>query len=179
MKSLLFSAILVFALSQANAQKVQVADNCETNKGWSGSQPIMVDVTDAKEGSASLKTEGEGPFRFRKGFSTPVNTGLDGKSGYMAFWLYASEVTDFETNPGLLQISSSGKSELNAHHWRLKSLNLQKGWNKVVFELNADSTKGGDFDGSNFNYFMLIQKTATSVVLKIDNIRFAKELKDL
>lgn len=175
----MFTMILTITLFQAKAQKIQMADNCETNKGWNGSQPVMIDEIDAKEGKASLKVEGEGPFRFRKVFSTPVNTGLDGKSGYIIFWLYASEITDFETNPGILQISSSGKSELNAHHWRLKSLNLKKGWNKVVFELNTVSNKGGDFDGTNLNYFMFIQKTATSVILKIDDIRFAKDLKDL
>ena len=177
MKSVLFSALFLLVCAQVNAQKVQIADNCDSEKGWNAN--LTVDRVDFKEGTGSLKVESVSPFLFRKAFTTPVNTGLDGKSGYIGLWLYISDVTDVQANPGMLQIASSGKAELNAHHWSLKSLNLQKGWNKVVFELNASSAKGGDFDGSNLNYFMLMQKTAQPITFKIDNIRFAKNLNDL
>jgi len=176
MKSVLFSALFLFACAQVNAQKVQV-DNCDSEKGWSNS--LTVDHADFKEGTGSLQTESVSPFLFRKVFTTPVNTGLDGKSGYIALWLYISDVAALHENPGSLQISSSNRSQDNAHHWSFKSLKLEKGWNKLVFELNENSATGGDFDGSNLKYFMLMQKTTQPITFKIDDIRFAKNLKDL
>lgn len=180
-KVLLVSAVLVFVLVQVKAQKVVVADNCDSAKEWSSSQmsSLGIDKVDFKEGTGALKTEGEGPFRYRKVFSTPVNTGVEANAGFLGFWLYVSEVEDFQTNPGQLVISSSGKMELNALQWKLNNLNLKKGWNKVALDLSAASVKGGDFDPANLNYFNMLQKTATPVLFKIDNIKFAKSLKDL
>jgi hypothetical protein len=72
---------------KAQSPKVVVADDAEKTSGWSSPQPLTIEKTDFKEGKGALKTEGIGPFRFRKDFAEPVNTGLDGKPGYMGFWL--------------------------------------------------------------------------------------------
>jgi hypothetical protein len=181
MRTLFIAASITLATLSVKAQtsKVVVADDCETTQSWSSAQPITLDNADFKEGKGALKTEGIGPFRFRKAFSTPVNTGLEGKAGYISFWLYVSDVSDIATTPGLLAISSSGKMELNAHHFNFKNLNLKNGWNKMVFQLTDASAKGGAFDDTKMNYFMLFQKTTASTVFKLDHIRFAKDLKDI
>lgn len=49
----------------------------------------------------------------------------------------------------------------------------------MVFQLTEATVKGGTFDDSKMNYFMLYQKTNAATVFKLDNIRFAKNLKDI
>jgi hypothetical protein len=46
-----------------------------------------IDNADFKEGKGSLKVEGLVPFRFKRVWTEPVNTGLGGKPGYVGFWL--------------------------------------------------------------------------------------------
>lgn len=176
-KSILIAALMIGVIVQSKAQTV-VLDRCEDVKGWSGRIPVTLSL-DAKEGKNSLQSEGIADFRFRKVFDNPVNTGLNDKSGYIGFWLFVSDIQALEKSPGVVMISSSGKSDLNAYHLRLRNLNLQNGWNKVVLELSDKFSIGGDFDESNFNYFNLFQKTEIPVILKIDNINFAKNAKDL
>lgn len=176
-KTLLITAFMIGSISQSKAQSL-VLDRCEDLKGWSGRIPVSLS-SDAKEGKYSLQSEGIADFRFRKVFDNPINTGLKDSSGYIGFWLFVSDIQAIEKSPGVLMISSSGKSDLNAYHLRLKDLSLQNGWNKVVLELNKGLSKGGDFDESNFNYFNLFQKTESPVTLKIDNVCFAQNEKDL
>ena len=176
-KSILITAILLGVISQSNAQAV-IADRGEELKGWSGRTPVTLSE-DAKEGKYSLQSEGLGEFRFRKVFEPALNTNLDGKSGFIGFWLFISDAEAVKRSPGFVVISSSGKLELNSHRLSFKDLDLKNGWNKVNLELSEQSNKGGEFDASHFNYFILFQKTDVPVTFKIDNIRFAKDKKDL
>jgi hypothetical protein len=179
MKTIALPFLLFCFLTQTHAQKVQTADACESAAGWTGGQPVTVVESDVKQGKYALQCEGEAPYRFRKLFSPAVNSGLSSDAGYLSFWLFISDVSDLTTSPGLVQIGSAARSELNAHHWQLKNLNLKNGWNKVVLQLSPASAKGGAFDPASFMYFALIQKTTKPVVFKLDDIRFANDVKDL
>jgi hypothetical protein len=68
---------------------------------------------------------------------------------------------------------------LNAHHLWLKDVKIEKGWNKVVLPLTEASAKGGAFDDTKLNYFVLYQKQLHRQYLKLINIRLQREAKDL
>ena len=179
MKSIVLSAALLMAsLTYASAQQAVVIDNCDSKRGWTTRGVITEDPKDIKEGVSSIVSQGEGPFRFRKVFNTPVATGSNGTSGFLSFWLYVDNVDEIKKTPGFVAISSSGKMELEAHRLPLKAVEFKKGWNQVVLELSEKTAKGGVFNG-NLNYFVLVQKAAESTIFKLDDIKFAKDIKEL
>src|SRR5258705_5423742 len=110
-KTIFLSAILIAGLLSTKAQIITI-DNADIKKDWSaGGCVISLDTKDVKEGKAALLSEGEGPYRFRKVFTNPVDIGTDGTTGYLSFWYYIDNIDEVNQNRGFLIISSSGKAE--------------------------------------------------------------------
>lgn len=175
-KVFLLTAIAVFCGTLVvKAQTVSI-DNCDKLSGWSSAgNQISLDTKEFKEGKASLTSEGEKPYRFRKMFSSAVNLGTDGTSGFLSFDLFVADAEEIYIKPGFVTISSSIKAEENAHRWNFKDIELKNGWNKVVLELSHSSAKGGNFDG-NLKYFAIVQRSEKPAIFKLDNIQFQKSI---
>lgn len=177
-KVCLLTAILGFcAILSLKAQTVLI-DNCDKSSGWSSTgNELSVDTKDFKEGKGSLTSEGDKPYRFRKMLSSRIDLGTDGTSGFLTFDLFVADADEVYLKPGFVVISSSDKADENAYRWNFKNLDLKKGWNKVVLELNSSSAKGGNFDG-NLKYFAIVQRTDKPAVFKLDNVQFHKTNKN-
>lgn len=177
-KVILFTSLFVLGMLHVKAQVVLV-DNCDAvTAEWTARTNVLsIDNTDFKEGKGAFKSEGTHAFRFRLMRANRINTGTDGKSGYLSFSLFVDR-DDLNEKPGYVCISSTDKAEIDAHRWSLKNVPLKKGWNNVVLEMSSKSASGGDFDG-NLKYFVVVQPTSTSAVFKLDNIRFAKTIEEL
>lgn len=179
-KTILFTGLLVIGgLFQAHAQVVLI-DNCDAvTADWSARTNVLsIDNTDFKEGKGALKSTGNHSFRFRLMRTDRMKTGTDGKSGFLAFSLFVEDVNAIEKS-GQVIISSTDKSEIDAHSWPIKFGSLNNGWNEIILELTPKSARAeGSFDG-NLKYFVVIQPSSKSTMFKLDNIRFAKKREDL
>ena len=135
-------AILLFTLLPRVIFAQVVIERCDVTTGWHGAQSILVDNTDKKEGSASLKTEAKtgNSIWYSKSFSDTY-TGIS-NTGYLSFWLYVSDASKLEG--GQVEISSSGASDKNRYIWLLNKENIADGWNNIQLQISSDSkTDGG------------------------------------
>ena len=180
MKQFFILAFLILMVTQSDAQAVQVLDDCETLTGWDGSHyPYALDNGDFKEGTASVRGEGAGTDLFKKGFTTPFNTGVDKATGYFAFWLYVSDVSKMISD-GQIEISSSGGPDVNELHWSFSdALNLVNGWNNIILKLSDAEISGGDANLAAINFVRFYRPLSGSVVTKIDALRFANNAEAL
>lgn len=174
MKQFFILGFTILMVAQSTAQTVQMLDNCETLTGWDGSHyPYALDNGDFKEGTASVRGEGSGTDLFKKGFTTPFNTGVDRATGYFAFWLYVSDVSKM-INDGQIEISSSGGPDVNELHWSFSNaLNLANGWNNIILKLSDGETSGGEANLAAINFVRFYRPLSGSIVTKIDALRFA------
>jgi hypothetical protein len=151
-----------------------VLDYCDDVSGWSSSNSLKLNSTDKKEGFASLTCTGGAVPRFTKTFQTPVNSKCT-TSGYLNLWLYVSDVSKFSGN-GQIEITSSGKNDVDEYSWSTTSLNLVNGWNNLKLPISGAS-KIGNPNLSAINFFRLYQNTNGAVVeFMIDYIWFSQTL---
>ncbi len=159
-----------------------VFDNCDVlSADWDGATSFKVDATDYKEGEASILNDGStNELRFRKTTATPFNTGVTKANGYLAFWLYVSDVTKIQTAPdgGQIEISSnSAGNDTQEFNWVVSDFlpQWQNGWNKVVLKISDAHVSGGEADLSAINYFRIYFFSTAQIVTKLDNIVFTTD----
>ena len=90
------------------------------------------------------------------------------KQGYLHFYLYCSDISKIGT-AGQIEITSSGKCDVNEYNWYLMQYVTKTGWNEVWLDLWGAGTTGGVADLSNINY-MRIYTLNGSATFYIDNI---------
>ena len=90
------------------------------------------------------------------------------KQGYLHFYLYCSDISKIGTS-GQIEITSSGKCDVNEYNWYLMQYVTKTGWNEVWLDLWGAGTTGGAADLSNINY-MRIYTLDGSATYYIDNI---------
>jgi hypothetical protein len=166
---LLIAAVLILAETSVLAQVV--IQRCDVTTGWTGNETISIDVSDKKEGKASILTEAQtGDVTwFSKSFSY-TQTGVD-PTGYLIFWLYVSDASKLEG--GQIDISSAGGPDTEASSWTLDKSSVVDGWNQMQLQLNQSTEMGGGANLDSINYFGISQNLSGPVTAKIDFIRFA------
>src|SRR5512133_2275076 len=118
-----------------------VLDNADSAIGWTGSDAVSVEPADYQEGSGALTSSGFGPDWFKKTFSTPINTDLTEANGIFKLWIYVSDVTRINENlDAQIELSSSGRPDVDEYSWNIRDLNLVNGWNLVSFRF-SDAAK--------------------------------------
>lgn len=151
-----------------------VLDYCDDITGWSSSNSLKLNSTDKKEGFASLACTGGITPRFTKTFQTPINSKCT-TSGYLNLWLYVSDVSTF-VGSGQIEITSSGKNDVDEYSWSTTSLGLVNGWNNLKLPI-SEASKIGNPNLSAINFFRLYQNTnGAELELKIDYIWFSQIL---
>lgn len=159
-----------------------VFDNCDALAGgWDGASSFKVDVNDYKEGEAAILNDGStNELRFRKISNTPFNTGVTKANGYLAFWLYVSDVSKIQTAPdgGQIEISSNNTiNDTEEFNWVVSDFipQWQNGWNKVVLKISDANVSNGEANLSAINYLRIYFWSSGQIVTKIDNITFTTD----
>ena len=149
---------------------VIVLDDCDAMGGWTSNNTLSIDAQEKREGSACLSSAGGEGRRFSKVFATPVNTYCDNDS-YFDLWLYISDVSAFNGG-GQIEITSSGKSDVDEYNWSVNSLNLSNGWNELHLPIKDASVMGSP-DLTAINFFRFYQFVSSEIVTKIDYLHFS------
>ena len=90
------------------------------------------------------------------------------KQGYLHFYIYCSDISKIGT-AGQIEITSSGRCDVNEYNWNLLQYVTKTGWNEVWLDLWGAGTTGGVADLSNINY-MRIYTLNSEATFYIDNI---------
>lgn len=154
---------------------IYVMDDCESLTGWASGNTLSLDAVTPSQGTYSLKAEGAAVVFFQKKPATPFNANVTKADGFLAFELFISDVSKLSSveNNGALEISSGGAADVQELAWYLtNSMNLKNGWNSVVVKLSDGRTTGGEVNLSAVNFIRLYKTVTSSVVMKLDNIRF-------
>ncbi len=149
---------------------VVVLDHCDEITGWNGSNGVVIDSENSQEGFSSLTCSGAGTNRFNKKFEPPVNTYCD-ENSYFNLWLYVSDVTTFNGG-GQIEITSSGKNDVDEYSWSVPDLNLNNGWNELRLKI-SDASVNGTPDLSAINFFRFYQHVSEEIVTNIDYLHFS------
>ena len=160
----LLSGILVKSISHGQV----VLQRCDVKNLWQGSNTLIVDTANKKEGIASIGFSGSGTNWFSKRFSQ-TNTGID-ENGWFNLWLYISDVS-MMTGDGQIELSSSGNPDTNEYSWELNSLGLIDGWNHIHLEISS-SNKSGYPDLKSINFFRIYGALSGSITARLDDLRF-------
>lgn len=147
-----------------------VLDYCDEVTGWKSSNGLILDSENKKEGFASLSCEGSSTNRFNKKLDIPLNTLCDASS-YFNLWLYVSDVSKFNGG-GQIEISSSGKNDIDEYSWSVPGLNLSDGWNELHLQIK-DASVIGNPDLSAINFFRFYQNVSSEIITKIDYLYFS------
>ncbi|MDR2840555.1 MAG: hypothetical protein LBV75_04745, partial [Paludibacter sp.] len=159
-------------------------DACESLDSWSSWGPLSLDFDRPKQGEYSIKTVLDPSLivLFQKDITTPFNTEVTKANGYLSFWLYVSNGTNFgdmnTIQPGEaeIEITSSGTNDVDEIHWYIgRDVQITTGWNKIELKLSAGD-EVGNCKLNAINHFRIYNTKMTGAVeLKIDDLRFYKE----
>lgn len=142
-------------------------DHCDATTGWAGSNPLTLNTSDKKEGTASLQSIGSGIDEFKKSFSA-FNTGATVANGYIDFWYYVSDVTKFSAS-NQIELGSGGGPDVNEYNWNIGT--LVNGWNHIVKTFATAGTTGGTPNLSAINWFRIYHAKTASITTKVDAIQ--------
>ncbi len=149
---------------------IVVLDYCDEVTGWSSTNGAELDSENKQEGFASLSCTGGGTDKFKKTFDPPVNTFCD-ESSYFNLWVYVSDVSAFDGG-GQIEITSSGRPDVDEYSWSVPSLNLSDGWNELRLKI-SDASSNGNPDLSAINFFRFYQFVSGEIETKIDYLHFS------
>ncbi len=151
--------------------------NCDTAPS-SGSCTVI--TTGHKEGSGAWKFTNATGTLFTQEFSTPVDVSSCANSGgYLHMWIYVEDVVKFQTASDCeLELTSSGKSDVQEINWSLKRYITSSGWTELYLPFdsaevtlgNRDDTERGEFESQALNYVRLYISGAEATTYIIDDI---------
>ncbi|MDX9749098.1 MAG: DUF5010 domain-containing protein [Paludibacter sp.] len=140
-------------------------DECDSLTGWSSSQPLTLNTSDHKQGTACIEFTGSTTDEFKKVFSPAFHSGTTVDNGALRFWYYVSDVT--KCGPIRVELGSAGVADKNEYSWRLDG--LSNGWNLVNLTMKS-ATKVGVCDLNAINWFRIYDSKSGSITTRIDAI---------
>ncbi len=167
---LFFVFISIISVSSVwmNLNSQTVLQRCDIANLWQSSNSISSDTGDKKEGMGSLSITGGGTDWFKKSFSQ-TDAGID-ESGWFCFWLYVSDISQFNGG-GQIELTSSGGPDVDEYSWSLAGLGLNNGWNFVELQISA-AAKIGSPSLKSIRFFRIYQVLSGEITAKIDFLRF-------
>ena len=114
---------------------------------------------------------GSGSWRWR---TTTLEGAFDAidiseyKQGYLHFYIYCNDISKIGS-VGQIEITSSGRCDVNEYNWNLMQYVTKTGWNEVWLDLWGAGTTGGVADLSKINY-LRIYTLDSSAIFYIDHI---------
>ncbi|WP_133166281.1 hypothetical protein [Sphingobacterium haloxyli] len=178
-------------------------DACDDITGWNRgtAAELSLNTLDKQEGTGSLSfifkdrpgspgtptstaEGGSSALEFKKEFATPLNPEITIEDGKFTFWLWVADVSeiDWAATNSQIELSSSGRADMNEIHWFPSQIeNPKNGWNKVELKLSEGAEQGGTVDLTNINFFRMYLR-ATGLVseenpltIGADHLKFEKE----
>ncbi|MCV9385256.1 T9SS type A sorting domain-containing protein [Reichenbachiella ulvae] len=171
-KKIRILGLVLILATTVHAQRV--IQRCDITSGWKSNNSLSVDVTDYKEGRASLKSTGASTVWFSKLFSQ-THSGID-ENGYLSLWLYIADLNLLDGD-GQIEISSSGNPDQDEYAWNISELGLVQGWNELNLSIMS-ATKTGNPDLGAVRFFRIYHPLSGSAEIKLDYIRFRDSLTD-
>ena len=151
-------------------------ESCDDPAGWVSPQGVTLDESDVQEGEGAVVTTNHADgIRLQKTWGRIIAPAAMA-DGHFQFWLYVSNAAAFNTPNNQVEIGSGGKADVNELNWKLPT--LSDGWNKVDLKLSEGTSRGGEIDLKNINWFRVYSNMsvpAGSVTVKVDRLRFYKE----
>ena len=143
-------------------------------------EKIWLDTDDKTQGDSSLSfTTKKGMFTFRYEPTEPVDAS---KYNCLEFDLYVPATDFFDFSAASLELTSSGKCDVNEMSWGFGNLQLTPGWNHIVFSFEraaftTDFKNARDIDLTAINYMRFYALEASAYIgreltWKIDNMVF-------
>lgn len=143
-------------------------------------EKIWLDTDDKTQGDSSLSfTTKKGMFTFRYEPAEPVDAS---KYNCLEFDLYVPATDFFDFSAASLELTSSGKCDVNEMSWGFGNLQLTPGWNHIVFSFEraaftTDFKNARDIDLTAINYMRFYALEASAYIgreltWKIDNMVF-------
>ena len=124
--------------ASANAKK-KTLFNCDS---WTS--PFNVSYNSKSQ----YVMEGRGSWRWKTTTFEGSFTSIDiseYKQGYLHFYLYCDDISKIGTD-GQIEITSSGRCDVNEYNWNLMQYVTKSGWNEVWLDLWGAGTTGGMAD---------------------------------
>jgi hypothetical protein len=140
-------------------------DECDSLTGWSSSQPLTLNTTDHKQGTACIEFTGSTTNEFIKVFSPSFHSGTTVDNGALRFWYYVSDIT--KCGPIRVELGSAGVADKNEYSWRLDG--LSNGWNLVNLTMKS-ATKVGVCDLNAINWFRVYDAKSGIITTRIDGL---------
>jgi hypothetical protein len=140
-------------------------DECDSLTGWSSSQPLTLNTTDHKQGTACIEFTGSTTNEFIKVFSPSYHSGTTVDNGALRFWYYVSDIT--KCGPIRVELGSAGVADKNEYSWRLDG--LSNGWNLVNLTMKS-ATKVGVCDLNAINWFRVYDAKSGIITTRIDGL---------
>ena len=115
-----------------------------------------------KEGDASWRISGATVART----FDPVDISPLMEDGYLHLWVYVDGRA--HVNGGQIELSSSGKCDVQELSWNASTYVTKRGWNELKLSFaNATMHSGEPFDPSRLNYFRIYLQTTDGSVPKV------------
>ena len=153
-------------------------DPCDyVNGWWSALGQVAVDVENRKEGACCQSVTGsKGDVLLSRSYRTPVNVRATPEKAHLCLWFYLSDVNALDlSQPGMLEITSSGTCDADESAWPLSGMGLHDGWNFLDLKL-SDATATGTIDLTHVNYLRIYHLGLKSeLTVKIDDVYFYEE----
>ncbi|MEN8155527.1 MAG: PA14 domain-containing protein [Bacteroidota bacterium] len=163
--TLLISGTLLFPTLSA-----QSLDRCDILEGWHGANPITLDQTDKKEGTASLQSTGNGTDEFWKRMD-PVSVSPENR--ILQFWYFVSDVSGFDAN-NQVELGSGNTPDVKEYNWSLSG--LKNGWNLIQLEIGNARITGGTPDLNAIDWFRIYHFKNGSVTTRVDDIQMVSSI---
>ena len=147
-----------------------IIHHCENLKNAS-SVSLNANSVYVKEGTYSFKSA---PGIDRMVLTFDAYTIESFMDGYVHMWIYMENTADIKN--GYVEMTSSGKCDVEEICWSLKNHVTRSGWNEVLLPLKQPTADSG-FDPTSFNYmrvYVQLQDGATDYTMYFDDIRFVE-----
>lgn len=142
-------------------------DDCEEITGWNSSSGLTLNVTDQRQGNASLEFIGASTDEFKKVFSPPYDSRGSIERTELRFWYFVSDVTQFESS-NQVELGSSGIHDQNEFNWNLSG--LSNGWNFITLK-TSEAKKLGSPNLNSINWFRIYHRKKGTITTRLDAVQ--------
>ena len=148
--------------------------NCDSMKGIivTSANTNTVSITNKPgeftEGSGALKCVGDKNARWTISFADAIDVSKYNEGGIHVS-LYVSDTSKLETSLAI-ELSSSGKPDVDEYQWNISVAALQNGWNELELKFASASVKGTPNLGA-LNYMRIYGKVTGELTTILDDVR--------
>ncbi len=148
--------------------KVKITNKASLVEGFDDPAAFTVDTANAVEGTGCATASAPSDvMTISRKYDKPIDLSRIKDNGYVYVWIYVENAAALRTNDGQLELTSSGKSDVNELGWTLpKEVTFKDGWNEILLKVDPKT----ECDLSAVNYMRLYMFTDSENTIKIDRL---------